>query len=357
MIRSKTVAAMCCAITSSSLAQTACIADLDGDGRVGGADLALVLSDWGACAKSVGDVTGDGVVNAGDLAAVLADWGNCEPPAWATVLAHEPDPSVIFDAELRARIVATGLPWKVRDDRTGIEMLLIPPGSFDMGCSASIAYGCEVDELPVHMVTITQPFYLSRTEVTQAQWTAEMITNPSSFQSPSAQVPASEVPNRPIERVSVNAVGGFLLATGMRLPTEAEWEYAARAGTATAFHGWAGAPMGTDDESLVAEIAWYSADWGGDAAGQTRPVGGKAANGFGLHDMAGNVSELVSDWFGSTYYASSPSRDPQGPATGERRSVRGGSWFGSPYGVRSSNRSTFPGVAVSTVGFRVARNP
>ena len=118
--------------------------------------------------------------------------------------------------------------------------------------------------------------------------------------------------NRPVEAVSWNTIQGFLSATGMRLPTEAEWEYAYRAGTTTAFHGWAGQPAGTNDDSLVGNIAWYSSNSGG----QTRPVGGKAANGFGLHDMAGNVWEWVSDWYGSSYYASSPLEDPQGPTSG-----------------------------------------
>jgi formylglycine-generating enzyme required for sulfatase activity len=205
---------------------------------------------------------------------------------------------------------------------------------------------------------ITQPFYMSRTEVTQSQWTAVMGSNPSSHQTASAQVPASQVPNRPVERVSWNTIQGFLSATGMRLPTEAEWEYAYRAGTTTAFHGWAGQPAGTNDDSLVGTIAWYSSN----ASSQTRPVGGKAANGFGLHDMAGNVSEWVSDWYLSNYYASSPLEDPQGPGPGSGfgRVLRGGAArWSSPEELRASRRfyQTSLNYGSLTDGFRVVREP
>jgi formylglycine-generating enzyme required for sulfatase activity len=157
-----------------------------------------------------------------------------------------------------------------------------------------------------------------------------------------------------VEQVSWNTIQGFLSATGMRLPTEAEWEYACRAGTTTAFHGWAGEPAGTNDDNLVGNIAWYSSN----ASNQTRPVGGKAANGFGLHDMAGNVWEWVGDWYGSTYYTSSPLEDPQGPTSGSYRVLRGGSWYLDAVNVRSSTRfSGSPGVTLNGIGFRVARAP
>jgi sulfatase modifying factor 1 len=168
-------------------------------------------------------------------------------------------------------------------------------------------------------------------------------------------VPASEVANRPVEQVSWNTIQGFLSATGMRLPTEAEWEYAYRAGTTTAFHGWAGQPAGTNDDNLVGNIAWYA----GNSGLLTRPVGGKAANGFGLHDIAGNVTEWVNDWYSGSYYASSPSTNPPGPATGTSRAIRGGSWGGPSRRVRSSDRGEGvpPGYPYANVGFRVARAP
>jgi formylglycine-generating enzyme required for sulfatase activity len=264
---------------------------------------------------------------------------------------------VVWDANLRAAITATGLAWRVRDTATQMEMLLIPPGSFQMGCSASNQFGCDTAESPVHTVTLTNAVYLGRYEVTQAQWQARMGSNPSHFQSASTQVPAAQVPNRPVEQVSWNMIagtGGFMAQTGMRLPTEAEWEYAYRAGTTTAFHGFTGYLNGTNVDTLVGNIGWYTTT----ASSQTRPVGGKAGNGFGLHDMAGNVWEFVNDWYSSSYYASSPAQDPPGPASGTSRAFRGGSWLTSTYDLRSSVRYLLaPDSPLNTVGFRAARNP
>ena len=120
---------------------------------------------------------------------------------------------------------------------------------------------------------MTQAYYLGRYEVTQAQWTAVMGSNPSQFQG------QADSPSRPVEKVSWNMIQGFETATGLRLPTEAEWEYACRAGTTTAFNN------GSDDESTLATTAWFSVN----AEGQTRPIGQKLANGLGFHDMHGNV--------------------------------------------------------------------
>jgi formylglycine-generating enzyme required for sulfatase activity len=265
-------------------------------------------------------------------------------PSWATLIEAAPDPAVVTDPTLRAAIEATGYAWRVLDTATQIEMVLIPPGTFQMGCSASNANGCSDWEHPVHTVTLTNAFYIGRYEVTQAQWQARMGSNPSYFSGT----------NRPVERVSWNTIQGFLAQTGMRLPTEAEWEYAYRAGTTTAFHAMTGYPQGTNDDNLVGNIAWYNAN----SNGQTRPVGGKLPNGYGLHDMAGNVWEWVNDWFGDTYYSSSPQNNPTGPASGALRVVRGGSWYDTTYDLRASNRSdNAPGFAGYGIGFRVARAP
>jgi formylglycine-generating enzyme required for sulfatase activity len=275
-------------------------------------------------------------------------------PSWATALEALPDPTIVTNASLRAAITATGFAWRVRDNATNIEMVLIPPGSFDMGCSPSNQFGCQSAENPVHAVTLTNAFYLGRYEVTQAQWTARMGSNPSFFQSASAQVPAAQVPNRPVERVSWTTIQGFLSATGMRLPTEAEWEYAYRAGTTTAFHGWPAQTAGTNNDSLVGDIAWYCSN----ECNQTRPVGGKAPNGLGLHDMSGNVWEWVNDWYSGGYYASSPSTNPPGPSSGLYRVLRGGSWGRDSGDLRSSYRvGNAPGNSDASLGFRVARAP
>ena len=345
------LAVVASAVTSSAPAQSACNADLDRDGTIGCADLAQVLSAWGPCAGCEPDLTGDSVVDSHDLSTLLGGWGaTCASDTWYTVIECAPNPSVVTNAALRNAIVATGLPWRVRDKVSQIVMLLVPPGTFSMGCSASAQWACYPDELPVHTVTLTNPYYIGRFEVTQSQWTAIMGSNPSAFQGPA--YPGAG--NQPVERVSWNMVQGFLKATGLRLPTEAEWEFACRAGTTTAFHGWAANPNGTNIDSQVVSIAWFASN----SANRPRPVGGKPANGLGLYDMHGNVFEWTSDWWSETYYASSPSMNPTGPATGVWRVFRGGSWLNLTNGLRSSARYAWePFELDSIIGFRVARNP
>jgi formylglycine-generating enzyme required for sulfatase activity len=305
---------------------------------------ALAAPAWSQC---VADLNGDRIVNGADLGILLAAWGNCPGPvvpSWATLVEAQPDPAVVTDPALRAAIAATGLAWRVRDTGTQIEMLLIPPGTFQMGCiMGSNQYGCNSWEQPVHTVTLTNAFYLGRYEVTQSQWVAKMGSNPSYFQA-SNGFPDSA--SRPVERVSWTAIQGYLGVTGMRLPTEAEWEYACRAGTQTPFYN------GSTNDSTVGTLAWYSPN----AGNQTRPVGGKAANGFGLHDMLGNVYEWVSDWYDA--YPSSAQTNPTGPVSASDRVIRGGAYSNGTDFVRSSYRIySSPGVTLSYIGFRVARTP
>jgi formylglycine-generating enzyme required for sulfatase activity len=132
----------------------------------------------------------------------------------------------------------------------------------------------------------------------------------------------------------------------MRLPTEAEWEYACRAGTQTPFYN------GSTDDGTVGALAWYSPNSGG----QTRPVGGKAPNAIGFHDMLGNVWEWVNDWYDG--YSAGAQTDPTGPVSASTRVVRGGGWFNGTSYVRSSDRdSGSPGGTYDHFGFRVARTP
>ena len=269
-------------------------------------------------------------------------------PTWATLVEAMPDPAVVTDSTLRAAITASGLAWRVRDTATQMEMLLVPPGTFTMGCTASNQYACNGDENPTHSVTLTQAFYLGRYEVTQGQWVAKMGSNPSAFQG--ASYP--DAANRPVEQVSWNTIQGYLSATGMRLPSEAEWEYACRAGTTTAFNNGS-----SDDASWpprVGTIAWYLSNSGN----QTHVVGGKAANALGLYDMSGNVWEWVNDWYDGSYYSVSPSTNPLGPVSGAYRVLRGGSWDTNANYVRSSYRAYGAPVGAGlNFGVRVARNP
>ena len=371
--------------------------DVNGDGVVNGVDLAVVLANWGeTCPAVITSVTpGVGLpaggtaititgqqlggvqsVTIGGVAATNVVGVNpttitaVTPPSkslgakdvvvtttagtatlvggftyaqieWGTVIEMLPDPAVVTNAGLRAAIIATGLPWRVRDNASQIEMLLVPPGTFMMGCSPSLQHGCNADENPVHEVTLTQAYYLGRYEVTQAQWTAVMGSNPSQFQG------QADSPSRPVEKVSWNMIQGFETATGLRLPTEAEWEYACRAGTTTAFNN------GSNDDATLGTLAWFNAN----AGSQTRPVGQKLANALGLHDMHGNVWEWVEDWYGSDYYAQSPAVDPPGPITATSRVLRGGSWYDYSFYCRASFRVDYPGDGGDNLGFRVAKTP
>ncbi len=320
------------------------------DGSVDGKDLGYMLASWGS-SDPFADLDGNQLVNGADLGTLLANWGATPfgavcagTPAWATLLEYFPDPAVVTNPTLRAAIMSSGRPWRVRDTATQMEMLVVPVGTFTMGCTASNQYACGSNENPTHSLTLTQAFYLGRYEVTQGQWVAKMGSNPSYFQG--ASYP--DAPNRPVERVSWNTIQGYLSATGMRLPSEAEWEYACRAGTPTAFNN------GSSDDASVGTIAWYNVNSGN----QTHVVGGKAANALGLYDMSGNVWEWVNDWYGSTYYSVSPSTNPLGPVSGTYRVLRGGSWSFNTNVVRSSCRSSYtPDTPSYAFGFRVARAP
>ncbi len=323
-----------------------CVGDFNGDQVRDGFDLATLLSGWGG---PNGDCNGDGTTDGVDLSFILSGWGACPGPIWATVLEWNVNAAIVTDPALRSAIIATGLPWRVKDTGTNIEMLLIPPGSFTMGCTPSLQYACSSDEDPTHDVTLTDAFYLSRYEVTQAQWTARMGSNPSYHQGASYPDAAS----RPVEQVSWNTIASFNTATGMRLPTEAEWEYAYRAQLETSVTRWA-FHNGTNDDALLGNIAWYSSNSGS----QTHAVGGKTANALGLYDMSGNVWEWVNDRYSSTYYSSSPSTNPPGPSSGSTRVLRGGAWGYYSNFCRASERyNNTPVYADSSIGFRSARNP
>jgi serine/threonine-protein kinase len=203
----------------------------------------------------------------------------------------------------------------------GLRYMWIPPGSFQMGCSPGDTE-CEDDEKPPHQVTITKGFWLGQTEVTVGAYKRFAIAVGKAMPPAPAFNPAWRNEQMPMVNVSWdNARAYCVWATG-RLPTEAEWEYAARAGGTQVRYG------------SLDEVAWYNANSGRRA----HPVGEKRANGFGLCDMLGNVWEWLNDWYDENYYRNSLSQDPPGPATGHDRVLRGGSWLNDPRNVRLTNR-------------------
>ncbi len=332
------------------------IGDLLLDEAVGSDDLAFLLNAWGTT-HPLADLSGNGVVDGADAAILLNNWGatpfecgNCSPLPWATVLEYFPDETVVINSILRSELIATGLPWRVRDNTTQIEMMLIAPGSIPMGCSwpTEEFMTCSSWTLPVHQVTLTNAYYMGRYEVTQAQWLATMGSNPSSFQG--ASFPNATT--RPVETVSWNSVQSFLANTTLRLPTEAEWEFACRAGVTTPFYATPAFPNGFAIDSQCVTIAWYETN----AKNQTHVVGGLLPNGFGLYDTLGNVWEWVNDWW--ALYSSAPKTNPSGPTSGTERVMRGGSWSYFTAYVNCESRTDGPATgAYDTVGFRVARNP
>jgi formylglycine-generating enzyme required for sulfatase activity len=260
-------------------------------------------------------------------------------------------------------------PAKELTNSVGMTLVRIEPGSFLMGSSKNqfdqlMRMSPDVDrewfdaEQPQHAVKITQPFYLGIHPVTQGQYQAVVGSNFSHFKG-SDRLPVESISwidavascNKLSERekqppfyqfngAQVAVLGG----NGYRLPTEAEWEYACRAGSSTLY------PFG-DDTAALGDFAWYSEN----ADSKTHAVGEKKPNGWGLHDMLGNVWEWCWDVFDAKYYASSPSNDPAGAAGASHRVYRGGGWGNDPASCRSAiRRRIVPWYRDIYLGFRVA---
>jgi formylglycine-generating enzyme required for sulfatase activity len=222
-----------------------------------------------------------------------------------------------------------------------LEMIWVEPGTFTMGQDG--------EATPVHEVTLTQGFYLGKYEVTQAQYEAVMTGNTDGLNATPSNWPNN--PDRPVEQVSWDDIQKFLTCLNTQqagnipegwayvLPTEAQWEYACRAGTTT-LYSWG--------DSITASNANYS-DSG---YSQTRDVGLYDANPWGFFDMHGNVWEWTADWYAA--YSSGAQNDPEGPTTGSLRVIRGGSWDYSGTYLRSASRNTSPPSRRSgSIGFRV----
>ena len=250
--------------------------------------------------------------------------------------------------EERERLTGSNISFEVRAmlsslNDFGIELVYVRGGTFTMGCTSEQGGDCEGDEKPAHQVTLSD-FYIGKYEVTQKQWRAVMGSDP-----PELRFKGCD--NCPVERVSWNDIQEFIkklnqkTGKNYRLPTEAEWEYAARGGIQSKGYKYAGS-------NNIGEVAWYD----GNSSSKTHPVGGKKANELGLYDMSGNVWEWCSDWYGS--YSSGSQRNPQGPSSGSSRVLRGGCWDGYSGDCRVAYRgSGNPGFRHSNSGFRLAVAP
>ncbi|MCW5978218.1 MAG: formylglycine-generating enzyme family protein [Bryobacteraceae bacterium] len=219
------------------------------------------------------------------------------------------------------------------------DFVRIPAGEFEMGCSPDDT-ACGEEEKPLHRVRITKTFEIGAREATQRQWESVMGSNPSYFKGAAL----------PVEQVSWVDVQEFLARLNARgdgfryrLPAEAEWEYAARAGARGALYG------------PLEAIAWY----GRNSGDRTHPAGARQANAWGLYDTIGNVWEWCQDWYDAEYYkqfAGREAENPRGPPRGEYRALRGGSWYKYLWFLRASARfGERPNAAYRHVGFRVVR--
>ena len=215
-------------------------------------------------------------------------------------------------------------------------MVYVSGGTFTMGGTSEQGSDAESDEKPTHNVTLSS-YYICKYEVTQALWRAVMGSNPSNFKGD----------NLPVECVSwydcqtfINRLNSYT-GRNFRLPTEAEWEFAARGGNYSRHYKYSGS-------NYIGDVAWY----GDNSGNRTHPVGTKQANELGLYDMSGNVWEWCSDWYGS--YSSYSQSNPTGPNSGSSRVERGGNWYNYARRCRSSNRLNYaPGNSYCNLGLRL----
>ncbi len=248
------------------------------------------------------------------------------------------------------KLTGSGYVFKVRavvkaSNPYGIasNMVQVAGGTYTMGCTSEQGSDCSSDEKPSHNVTL-KSFSISKYEVTQAQWQKVMGTNPSYYKG---------CDNCPVEQVSWDDVQEFISRlnqqTGQhyRLPTEAEWEYAARGGNNSRGNKYSGS-------NTINDVAWYASN----SKNKAHEVGTKKANELGIYDMSGNVWEWCSDWYAETYYSSRDNHtNHKGPESGSFRVVRGGSWFGYGYDCRIAYRGWFaPGFRSDDGGFRLAQD-
>jgi formylglycine-generating enzyme required for sulfatase activity len=259
------------------------------------------------------------------------EWSETKRMNAFEVLAQDPDPAVVTDAAARERIKATGKPWKIKHEVSGIVMLLVPSGEFLMGSPET-----EKDRLRnevQHKRVIRQAFYLSQNEVSRAEWRAIAGSDPGAFKGD--DMPVESVSWENIHDKFVRPSRGFF-----RLPSEAEWEYACRAGTTTAY---------SFGDTITKEQACF---------GNQKPVacGSLPANAWGFHEMHGNIWEWVEDAYADEYPKGGGTEEAARTAEGGARVLRGGGWYDDASNCRSAGRFfNAPGSSSIIFGFRVAR--
>ena len=296
---------------------TAGVGDVNADGSVNVSDVTALVNQIigsGSYSTQACDVNGDGEVNVSDVTALvnlIINGGG--------------------ESEFKNRTFTV--------NGVSFEMIAVEGGTFTMGATSEQGSDAYDDEKPAHQVTLSS-YYIGKTEVTQELWQAVMGSNPSKFSGT----------NLPVEKVSWEDCQSFVIKlnelTGknFRLPTEAEWEYAARGGNKSNGFKFSGG-------NNIAEVAWYS----GNGNKISHPVATKAPNELGIYDMSGNVWEWCSDWYSSSYYTSSSQTNPTGPNSGSYRVYRGGSWSGNDRYCRVSHRdSNYPSYRFNYVGLRLA---
>jgi len=347
------------------------LADLSGDGISDGADIAVLLGCWGAdCPQH--DLNQDGVIDGIDLAYLLTNLGQTQVitiPSWADPSSVQccPDSITVPNSAARASIAATGYAWKVTDVHTQMEFVMLPTATagFLMGCSkptnpytcqgndctstacpaspySSAFCGCYPEEVwsdsPQNTVVLTKHVYMGVTEVTRAQWQMFNSTDPSYYTTvgPNHMVCTS----LPVQDVSYHSINEWLNTANttrpdgkFKLPTEAQWEFACRAGSNGAFPIYNGEAPGTqpndsilNDQGKLKDFAWFNKTTDLFYGSGPKPVGLLKANWYGLYDMNGNVWEWVADWYSEYGTQGTGGTNPTGPSGGTYRVLRGGNW-------------------------------
>ena len=250
----------------------------------------------------------------------------------------------------------------------GLTYVWIPPGSFVMGCSRGDDK-CEDEEKPAHKVTITRGFWMAQMLVTNSAWKryvakAGKPALPLSDPIGGKNLNPDDEESAPVTFVNWNEANDFCTWAGMRLPTNAEWEYAERARAtgsrygdldAIAWYGDNSGPTRIDSMAVYDNDPSHFIDNMIAKGNRPRPVGQKRPNAFGLYDMLGNAEQWTADWDEDGYYSRSPDRDPKGPASGDVKIYRGGSWEDPPKWIRASRLGWIgPDARDSGLGFRCA---